>query len=434
MLTHLLLAVATTQPAPRAELVGFAVLPADTFRPGPTSGQFIDPANGRTPPFVDKQPVQGISSMIATDTPGTYFALSDNGFGAKRNSADYVLCVYEITPDFETGEVAWELAFELSDPDDILDWPIVAEMETYPDSDIPVPADIKEGRKLTGADFDIESMVRLPDGTFWIGDEFGPFLLHFDAEGKLLEPPVELPGEGMHSPDHPTKDPAKAKIARSAGFEGLAYLTWQVSEEHAEAFFTEVGTEAHVLYAMLEKPIADENLAKIYEGEYLIDMFVYDEEGTANLTRTNAAQSGKRRMSQGSSSIGASSILQVEDDLPTQFLTLERDSKEGGDAIVKRLSVDSVVHHDDGTFTARPVPIADLLDIADPNDLDADGLTDFRFPFVTIESVVVVDERTVLICNDNNFPFSNGRSATEPDHTEFILVRLPEPLSEIGRE
>jgi hypothetical protein len=29
------------------------VLPADTFAPGPTSGQFITAANGRTPPFVD---------------------------------------------------------------------------------------------------------------------------------------------------------------------------------------------------------------------------------------------------------------------------------------------------------------------------------------------------------------------------------------------
>ena len=32
-------------------LEGLAVLPADTFAPGPTSGQFIAPANGRIPPF-----------------------------------------------------------------------------------------------------------------------------------------------------------------------------------------------------------------------------------------------------------------------------------------------------------------------------------------------------------------------------------------------
>ena len=49
-------------------------------------------------------------------------------------------------------------------------------------------------RRLTGGDFDPESLVALPDGTFWVGDEFGPFLLHFDATGRLMAPPVAIPG------------------------------------------------------------------------------------------------------------------------------------------------------------------------------------------------------------------------------------------------
>src|SRR6185436_19423363 len=36
-----------------------AARPADTFAPGPTSGQFITAANSRVPPFDGKQPVQG---------------------------------------------------------------------------------------------------------------------------------------------------------------------------------------------------------------------------------------------------------------------------------------------------------------------------------------------------------------------------------------
>ena len=38
-------------------LMGFALLDANTFAEGPTSSQFIEPNNGITPPFIDKQPV-----------------------------------------------------------------------------------------------------------------------------------------------------------------------------------------------------------------------------------------------------------------------------------------------------------------------------------------------------------------------------------------
>jgi hypothetical protein len=59
-------------------------LPADTFAAGPTSGQFIAPANGRTPPFFDRQPAQGVSSVLRAPN-GAFLVMSDNGFGAKNN-------------------------------------------------------------------------------------------------------------------------------------------------------------------------------------------------------------------------------------------------------------------------------------------------------------------------------------------------------------
>ena len=48
-------------------------------------------------------------------------------------------------------------------------------------------------RLLTGADFDVESFVIDGNGDIWIGDEFGPYLLHFDATGTLLEAPIATP-------------------------------------------------------------------------------------------------------------------------------------------------------------------------------------------------------------------------------------------------
>ena len=100
-----------------ATLIGRAVLPADTSSVGPTSGQFITPANGRLPPFVRRQPVQGFSAVLRAKDGG-YLALCDNGYGAKANSADFVLAVYHLDPDFATasrgtGTIGARLAFNL---------------------------------------------------------------------------------------------------------------------------------------------------------------------------------------------------------------------------------------------------------------------------------------------------------------------------------
>ncbi len=150
----------------QATLVQFASLPADTFTPGPTSGQFIAPTNGRTPPFDQRQPVQGISSILRASN-GDFLAMSDNGFGAKENSPDYVLRVYRIAPDFRTknngtGTIAVESFITLSDPHHHMNFPIVADGAFYPNSTIPVDPTIRARRLLTGGDFDIESFREAP--------------------------------------------------------------------------------------------------------------------------------------------------------------------------------------------------------------------------------------------------------------------------------
>ncbi|MFC5946398.1 hypothetical protein ACFPZ4_33870, partial [Micromonospora harpali] len=72
--------------------------------------------------------------------------------------------------------------------------------------------------------------------------------------------------------------------------------------------------------------------------------------------------------------------------------------------------------------------IADeLLDLANPRRLGGFGET-FRFPFQTIEDVVILDDRTLGVLDDNNFPFSAGRTPGKPDDNEFITVRLSRPL------
>ncbi|MEC4814577.1 MAG: glycerophosphodiester phosphodiesterase family protein [Scytonema sp. PMC 1069.18] len=166
-------------------LKGFAVLPADTFAEGPPAGQGIS-NNGRTGPFPG-QPVQGFSGVQFADENSFWF-LSDNGFGSKTNSSDYLLRIYRLDPSFtgaEGGDGSVEVQdfIQLSDPNKEAPFKIVNENTT--------------NRLLTGADFDVESFVLAKDGSIWIGDEFGPYLLHFDNTGKLLESPISIPNTSV---------------------------------------------------------------------------------------------------------------------------------------------------------------------------------------------------------------------------------------------
>src|SRR5262245_7934190 len=184
-----------------------AVLPAGTFAEGPTSGQQLgtDPINGQSVPFVNKPPVQGFSA-IHDNGDGTFWVMEDNGYGAIENSADFNLRVYKIRPHFKTkdggsGRIDIEGFIELHDPDNNVPFAITNEFTRR--------------RVLTGADFDIESFQKAKDGTLWLGDEFGPFLPHTDAKGKVLEAPVALPdfdnpSKEICSPQNPFSEEATA--------------------------------------------------------------------------------------------------------------------------------------------------------------------------------------------------------------------------------
>ncbi len=167
-------------------LKGFASLPADTFAPGPQSGKGIS-GNGRTGPFPG-QPVQGFSGVqFANATDGTFWFMPDNGYGGKDNSADFLLRIYQANPSFAglepngngTVEVDLKNFIQFSDPGRKAGFKIVNETTT--------------DRLLTGADFDIESFNLAKDGTIWVGEEFGPYLLHFNGKGELLEAPIATP-------------------------------------------------------------------------------------------------------------------------------------------------------------------------------------------------------------------------------------------------
>jgi hypothetical protein len=160
------------------------------------------------------QPLQGHSG-IKSNRDGTFWVLTDNGFGAKANSPDSMLYLNRHRIDWNAGTAERLETIFLHDPDRKVPFRIANEAT--------------DKRYLTGADFDIESFQPIGE-KIWIADEFGPYLLRVDRAGKVeavFETQVE--GKPARSPDHyavaspatPTATGA-FNVRRSRGYEGMA--------------------------------------------------------------------------------------------------------------------------------------------------------------------------------------------------------------------
>jgi hypothetical protein len=64
--------------------------------------------------------------------------------------------------------------------------------------------------------------------------------------------------------------------------------------------------------------------------------------------------------------------------------------------------------------------------IADPRKLAKKPLNAgvLTFPFFTIENVDIVDERHIVVGNDNNLPYSSSRGPNMADDSELVLLEV----------
>jgi hypothetical protein len=410
---------------PGFRLTGWAEIPSTYRQPGPVSGQFTTgPVNGVTPPY-QGLPIPGFSGVIPSGRPGTFIGLPDNGYGAQTNSADFVIGFYEFVPEWKTrgdgttsrGPVTVKRFTPFSDPKGLLDvsyitgGPVYLRQNYYPTGpQIPVDAAIRNGRQLTGADFDVESITRLNDGTFWVGEEFGPYLLHFDAAGRLLSAPVRHPVlRAPQNPQNLTQGPSN--LPSSRGFESM----------------TRNGNGS-LLYVTTEASIAsqpDKRILEIFEFDtrrerYTGRSFKYAKDSSDSITGgTNNA----------TNIFVTGDMTHVAGD---RYIIIERDDFQGPPSSAappkqkKLYLIDlDVVDAVSGLLAKRL--LVDLLDIADPKDIGGPLLEmprfTFNFPLQSVESVTPIGEHTLLVGLDNNYPGGNGRVPGTPDGTEMISLR-----------
>ncbi|NML17762.1 esterase-like activity of phytase family protein [Azohydromonas sp. G-1-1-14] len=441
--TALLALSATAQddrtPQPRefpATLAGHALLPARSFiaapKDGPadlhvsgkfTTGQRVEALStvegtsagrptGVALPF-QGQPAQGHSG-IKHMADGSYWLLTDNGFGAKANSADAMLFLNHYRVDFKQGRLTRLQTVFLHDPDKKVPFRIVHEGT--------------KRRYLTGADFDPESF-QFAGGALWIGDEFGPYLIKADLSGKVLAVfDTLVDGKPIRSPDHPavTTPPTPDgkvtfQLRRSKGFEGMA-----------------ASPDGGKLYALLEGPLWDESSSayETLDGKTVLRVLEFDVKAGRWTGRH-----WKYPLEDGQHAIGDFNMIDA-----TTGLVIERDNGEGiADKACPEGTRRNDCFHDRARFkrvykvelsdanaggVLRKVGYIDLLKIADPRRLARKPLTDgvLAFPFFTIENVDVADARHIVVGNDNNLPFSSSREPNRADDNELILLEVGELL------
>ncbi len=262
-------------------------------------------------------------------------------------------------------------------------------------------------RLLTGADFDPESMQRAVDGSYWIGDEFGPYLLHFSAEGILLDAPIGLPNplnpvQDLRSPQNQFNKAninfVEPLVQRSGGFEGMA-----------------ISPDGKYLYPLLEKPLLNDAT-----GQLLISQFDIQKESYTGQYYWFALNSK-------ATNIGDFQFFSDKDGI-----IIERDASQNNLGGYKKLI--RVTLTEPKQMVVRE-DLLDLIKIANPNLLygtaregDIGTGQVFAFPFETIEDVIIENGTTLTVLNDNNFPGSSGRNAKLADDNEIIQIRLPKAL------
>ncbi len=381
---------------------------------GSIEGKSANRPTGVSLPFRG-QPVQGHSG-IKRMPDGSYWVLTDNGFGSKANSPDAMLYLNRYTIDWKAGNLQRQQTIFLHDPDKKVPFRIVHEGSP--------------NRYLTGADFDTESF-QFAGGAIWIGDELGPWLIKTDMKGKVLAVfETMVDGKPARSPDHPSVlTPAAPNLAldftvrRSRGFEGMA-----ASKD---------GTK---LYAMLEGAIWDastKETEKLEGREYLrvLEFDVASERWTGRHWKYVLESNGL--------AIGDFNMIDE-----TTALVIERDNGEGtpdkacptvGGAIQRAVNCFHDLPKVKRVYKiemsqaivngpVRKIGYVDLLAIDDPNNLARKPKVDGKlsFPFFTIENVDIVDAEHIIVGNDNNLPFSSSREPNKADDNEFVLLRVPQ--------
>ncbi|MGG6893489.1 esterase-like activity of phytase family protein [Rhizobium sp. BR 315] len=305
----------------------------------------------------------------------------------------------------------------------------------HPDGAMPLLPQAPNGR----ISLDNEAIARLPDGTMFVSDEYGPYIYRFSADGRMLSatpPPAAFlpmrrgavnfssnnPGPGETAPD--PKDPTSGR-QNNQGFEGMSLtpdgkflivvLQSATRQDGGDSSSTRQNTRALVYDA-----VDLDHLKLVHEYAVPLPVFTNDKGKTAV-----AAQSEIVALS------------------PTSFLMLARDSgngygQKGEKSLYRSIDIVDVSAATDiagGKFdgdkpvapkgvldpSVKPATVSQFIDINDGADLARFGLHNGApndrnnlsekweaMSLASVQDPKLPDDYFLFVANDNDFITQDG--------------------------
>ncbi|WP_394791537.1 esterase-like activity of phytase family protein [Rhodoferax sp.] len=422
-----------------AVLAGHAALPSSTTVTAPkaagplfaTAGKFTDNSRLRSdtlgsiagitfvgdPKYPRKsggslpikgQSVQGFSGIVSLGQ-NQFLTLTDNGFGSKINSQDALLMVHHVSADWASGKVTRQHTTFLRDPDHKV--PFFIENENT------------ASRYLTGSDFDPESIQVVGD-EWWIGDEFGPFVLRVTPQGKVLGViETVVAGKPYRGPDHYLNGrlpnyPGDSgfEVRRSGGFESMAK-----------------SIDGKTIYPMFEWPLWDAQTKAVESRNgkpytHILELDVASKRYSERQWKYQFEEAGN--VAADFQMLDANTGLVIERDDASEGAGPNCPNEPRVDCFTRPARFKRVYKIDfsqpDADGFVKKVAFIDLTKISNPKLLAKRGPNEasFALPHLGPEGLGVVDATHIVLVNDNNFPFSSGREIGKPDDNELTLLDI----------
>jgi hypothetical protein len=268
---------------------------------------------------------------------------------------------------------------------------------------------------------DVEGLVRTSAGDFWLCEEYSPSIVHVDRTGKVLKRyiPEGLILEGVDYPIEPVLPAIYAQRKINRGFEGMT-----------------ISADEKTLYLVLQSPLYNPD-KKTGDASRHTRVLVFDiasEKPVAEYVyRLDAIQDFVPDPKLGPDEMKLSAVALVN---ATTLLIVERT-----DTVAKLYSVDISKATNilgsrwDDAATTPSLEALDHLGASSIAVLPKTLVADLsKLPGVPdkVEGLVVLDQITVTIVNDNDFDIGkldeNGDNVGEGAKTKIVVIGLPQPL------